>query len=45
MAHIDYFLTELNKKTHVFACTTNKTIMLLEIIIEAKDNPENAFPN
>jgi hypothetical protein len=42
---MDYFLTESNKKTHFFACTTSKTIILLEIIIEAKDNPENAFLN
>jgi hypothetical protein len=45
MADADYFPTESNKKTYVFACTTSKTIILLETIIKAKDNPENAFPN
>jgi hypothetical protein len=30
---------------HIFAYTTNKTIILLEIIIETKDDPENVFPN
>jgi hypothetical protein len=34
---MDHFPTELNKKTYVFACTTSKTIILLEIIIETKD--------
>jgi hypothetical protein len=42
---MDYFLTESNKKTYVFICTTNKTIILLETIIEAKNNPEDTFPN
>jgi hypothetical protein len=45
MANSDYFPIELVKKTHIFACIINKTIILLEIIIEAKNDPENAFPN
>jgi hypothetical protein len=42
---MDYFPTESNKKTYVFACITSKTIILLETTIETKDDPENAFPN
>jgi hypothetical protein len=42
---MDYFLIESNKKTYVFACITSKTIILLETIIKAKDNPENVFLN
>jgi hypothetical protein len=45
MANADHFPTESDKKAYVFACTTSKTIILLEIIIKAKDNPENIFPN
>jgi hypothetical protein len=29
----------------MFACTTSKTIMLLETAIEAENNPEDAFLN
>jgi hypothetical protein len=36
---MDHFPTESDKKTYVFAYTTNKTI------IEAKDDPENEFLN
>jgi hypothetical protein len=41
----DYFLTESDKKTYIFACTTSKAIILLETIIKAEDNPEDAFLN
>jgi hypothetical protein len=40
---MNYFPIESDKKTYVFAYTTSKTIILLETIIETKDNPENAF--
>jgi hypothetical protein len=42
---MDYFPTESNKKTYVFVYITSKTIILLEIIIEVKDGPKNAFLN
>jgi hypothetical protein len=42
---MDYFFIESNKKTYVFAYTTNKVIILLETIIETKNDPKNAFPN
>jgi hypothetical protein len=42
---MDYFLIKSNKKTYVFACITSKTIILLETIIETKDNPKNTFLN
>jgi hypothetical protein len=42
---MDHFPTKSNKKTYVFACIINKTIILLETIIKTKDDPENAFPN
>jgi hypothetical protein len=45
MANMDYFLIKSDKKIYVFACTTSKIIILLEIIIKAEDDPENAFPN
>jgi hypothetical protein len=44
-ANADHFPTESDKKTHVFACTTSKTTILLETTIKAEDDPENAFPN
>lgn len=44
-ANADHFPTELDKKTHVFACTTGKAATLLETAMEAEDNPEEAFPN
>jgi hypothetical protein len=42
---MDHFPTESDKKTHVFACITSKTAILLETTIETKDDPEDAFPN
>jgi hypothetical protein len=45
MANIDYFPTESNKKTYVFACIISKAIILLETIIETENDPENVFPN
>jgi hypothetical protein len=42
---MDYFPTESDKKTYVFACTTSKTIILLETIIKTKDNLEDIFLN
>jgi hypothetical protein len=45
MVNTDHFPTESDRKTYVFACTTSKTTILLEIIIKAEDNPENIFPD
>jgi hypothetical protein len=45
MANANYFPTESDKKTYIFVCTTSNTIMLLETIIEAENNPKNVFPN
>jgi hypothetical protein len=45
MANTDCFPIESNKKTYIFAYTTSKTIILLETIIEAEDNPKNMFLN
>jgi hypothetical protein len=45
MANIDYFPTKSNKKTYIFTCITSKTIILLETIIETKNDPENIFLN
>jgi hypothetical protein len=42
---MDHFPIESDKKTYVFACTTSKTIILLETIIKTKDNPKNTFFN
>jgi hypothetical protein len=42
---MDYFPTELDKKIYVFAYITSKAIILLETIIETKDDPENIFFN
>jgi hypothetical protein len=42
---MNYFPTELDKKTYVFACIISKVIILLETIIKAEDNPEDMFPN
>jgi hypothetical protein len=45
ITNTDYFPTESDKKTYVFACTTSKTIILLETTIKTEDNPENMFSN
>jgi hypothetical protein len=42
---MDYFPIESNKKIYVFVYTTSKTIILLETIIETKDDPEDVFFN